>query len=82
MSWSNTTATTITYTSGATGTTISYGTDPSVNSYGWENLSAFSSPRLDIGVDFVLRADDEHGIYAFDDFRGSVATDGPLGTPP
>ena len=71
MSWSNTTATTKTYGEGA-----------SVVSYGWNTVSAYSAPALDIGVDFVLRADDAHGVYAFDDFRGSAATDGPLGTPP
>lgn len=70
MSWTTTGATAQTWT-----------TADSVTSYGWAPLSAFSDPNLDIGVAFVLRAKDHHGLYAYDDWRGYGANDGPLGNP-
>lgn len=53
----------------------------SATTYSWEPLSIMSSPALDIGVDFVVRASDL-GARALDDFHGISAQDGPLGSPP
>ena len=56
----------------------------SVLSYGFLPLSVITNvdPGSDIGVRFVIAADDQHAAYAFDDFRGFPASDSSRPPPP
>lgn len=46
----------------------------SASTINWRILSKTSDPGDDIGVRFVLRADDDHCQYAYDDWRSAKAS--------
>lgn len=71
------------WNSGTTGSLKTWTFADSVTSYGWQNLKpSIGSSSLDIGVDFIIVADDDHAVLAFDNFRGTTASDTTRKQPP